>query len=184
MSYSIKVVGVDTVKPYEKNARIIPLDAVVKVATSIKEFGWRQPIVVDVNNVIIAGHTRLQAAKHLGLKKVPIHVATELTQDQVDAYRLMDNRSNQESGWDNDLVTEELASLKSAGYDLGLTGFSAAEQATLLADLSADTTADDLAKAKQPERTKSEPDHSDKKSDPANKKMIICPRCRKHFVEA
>src|SRR3954468_9741544 len=86
--------------PYARNARKISQAAVDKVAASIKEFGWRQPIVVDKEDVIIAGHTRLLAAQKLGLEKVPVHVADNLTTAQVKSYRLMDNRANQESAWD------------------------------------------------------------------------------------
>jgi hypothetical protein len=86
--------------PYARNARKISDRAVDKVAASIKEFGWRQPIVVDRENVIIVGHARLLAAKKLGLQSVPIHVAENLTPTQVKAYRLMDNRSHEETDWD------------------------------------------------------------------------------------
>src|ERR1035438_1938245 len=89
------------------NARKIPQKAIDKVAASIKEFGFRQCIVVDKNAVVICGHTRLLAAKKLGLKEVPVHVADNLTPAQVKAYRLMDNRSHEESDWDLDLRSEE-----------------------------------------------------------------------------
>jgi len=93
------------------------------VAGSIKEFGWRQPIVVDTEGVIIAGHTRLLAAQHLRLQEVPIHVATDLSPQQIKAYRLADNRVAQEAEWDNDLLILELEELKEEGFDLDLTGF-------------------------------------------------------------
>lgn len=75
--------------PYARNARRISETAVAKVAASIQEFGWRQPIVVDSEGVIVAGHTRLLAAQRLGLKTVPVHVAANLTPAQIKAYRLM-----------------------------------------------------------------------------------------------
>src|SRR3982074_851240 len=78
--------------PYARNARRIPQSAIDKVAASIKEFGWRQPIVVDSEDVIIAGHTRLLGAQKLELSEVPVHVALNLTPAQVKAYRIMDNR--------------------------------------------------------------------------------------------
>ena len=77
---------------YARNARKIPERAVDKVAASIKEFGWRQPIVVDPEGVIVVGHARLLAAKKLGMTEVPVHVARGLTPAQIKAYRLMDNR--------------------------------------------------------------------------------------------
>ena len=78
------------------------------MAASLKEFGFRQPIVVDGDGVIIAGHTRLLGAKRLGLKEVPVHVASGLTPEQVKAYRIADNRSAQETTWDLELLPLEL----------------------------------------------------------------------------
>jgi DNA modification methylase len=120
--------------PYVRNARKISDAAIEKVALSIREFGWRQPIVVDAEGVIIAGHTRLLAAKKLKLTQVPIHIATDLTPEQVKAYRLMDNRSHEEAEWDLDLLGKELFDLQSLEMDLGLTGFDEDELAELLAD--------------------------------------------------
>jgi ParB-like chromosome segregation protein Spo0J len=94
--------------PYARNARKIPPEAVDKVAASIKEFGWRQPIVVDREGVIICGHTRLLAARKLGLSTAPVHVAENLTPAQVRAYRLLDNRSHEETTWNEDLLGLEL----------------------------------------------------------------------------
>lgn len=122
----INILPIDEIKPYEKNPRQNQ-DAVQKVATSIKEFGFRQPIVVDKNNVIIAGHTRLLAAKELGLNEVPVHVAESLTKQQIKAYRLADNRVAQESSWDTPLLIEELKDLQFEGFDLDLTGFDSSE---------------------------------------------------------
>ncbi|MBL8236463.1 MAG: ParB N-terminal domain-containing protein [Bryobacterales bacterium] len=113
--------------PYARNARKIPEKAVDKVASSIAEFGWQQPIVVDKNGVIIVGHTRLLAAKKLGLEAVPVHVAGNLTEGQVKAYRLMDNRSHEEATWDLDLVQAELCDLREFAVDLALTGFDACQ---------------------------------------------------------
>jgi DNA modification methylase len=117
---------------YARNARKIPEKAVEKVASSIAEFGWRQPIVVDKNGVIIVGHTRLLAAKKLGFETVPVHVAADLTEGQVKAYRLMDNRSHEEASWDFDLIAAELCDLQAFAVDLSLTGFDAAELKDLM----------------------------------------------------
>src|SRR3982751_6914611 len=84
----------ERITPFARNARKIPPEAVSKVASSIREFGWRQPIVVDRDGVIVCGHTRLLAAQKLGLREVPVHVADNLTPAQVRAYRLLDNRSH------------------------------------------------------------------------------------------
>lgn len=113
--------------PYARNARKIPPAAVDKVAASIQEFGWRQPIVVDGKGVIICGHARLLAAQKLGLREAPVHVAENLTPAQVRAYRLLDNRSHEETTWDADLLGLELLDLKGMGVDLDLTGFNTDE---------------------------------------------------------
>src|SRR5580698_8650490 len=120
--------------PYARNSRKIPQRAIDKVAASIKEFGFRQAIVVDKDGVIICGHTRWLAAKKLGLREVPVHVAENLTPAQVKAYRLMDNRSHQETDWDLDLLGPELEDLKGMDFDLALTGFDERELEDLLAD--------------------------------------------------
>jgi hypothetical protein len=109
--------------PYARNARVIPESAVGKVAASIKEFGFKQPIVVDAEGVIIAGHTRLLAAERLGLAEVPVLVADDLTPAQVKAYRLADNRTGQEATWDMELLGIELEDLAGLDIDLSLTGF-------------------------------------------------------------
>lgn len=113
--------------PYARNARKIPQTAIDKVAASIKEFGWRQPIVVDVDRVVVAGHVRLLAAQQLDEQKVPVHVATGLTPGQIKAFRLMDNRSHQETGWDLELLAPEMAELQALRIDVALTGFDAGE---------------------------------------------------------
>lgn len=95
-------VPIDQVKPYENNPRIND-DAVQETANSIKEFGWQQPIVVDKNNVVIVGHTRLKAAKKLKLKKVPVVIADTLSEQQVKAYRLADNKTGELADWDVEL---------------------------------------------------------------------------------
>ena len=113
---------IDSIRPYENNPRQND-DAVDAVAKSLQEFGWRQPIVVDEDGVIIVGHTRWKAAKKLGLKEVPVHVATDLPPDKVRAYRIADNQTSTLSEWDYDLLPIELAALQDADYDLDLLGF-------------------------------------------------------------
>ena len=117
--------------PYARNARVIPQSAIDKVAASVKEFGWRVPIVVDEEGVILAGHTRLQAAQKLGLEKIPVHIAAGLSKAQRKAYRLADNRVSMESSFDNALLSIELGELKLDGFDLDLTGFNTDELAAL-----------------------------------------------------
>ncbi len=128
---------IDRPIPYARNPREIPQKAVDKVAASIQEFGFRQPIVVDDNGVIVAGHTRLLAAQKLGLKKVPVHVAADLSPEQAKAYRLADNRSAQEAHWDEDMLALELQELSALDFDLDLTGFDLSEVSTYLRGLGA-----------------------------------------------
>jgi site-specific DNA-methyltransferase (adenine-specific) len=99
---------IESVTPYARNPRKIGADAISAVAGSIKEFGFKSPIIVDKDRVIINGHTRLKAAQQLGLKEVPIVVASDLTPEQVRAYRIADNRSSEFSKWDADLLNVEL----------------------------------------------------------------------------
>jgi DNA modification methylase len=119
------------IRPYENNPRHND-DAVDAVAASIREFGFRQPIVVDGDGVIICGHTRYKAALKLGLDKVPVHVAKDLTPEQIKAYRIADNKTNELSDWNYDLLPIELSALQACNYDLGLLGFDPDELAKLL----------------------------------------------------
>jgi hypothetical protein len=109
--------------PYARNPRNNEGKAVAKVKSSIQEFGFKQPIVVDRQGVVVVGHTRLKAAIELGMPTVPVVIATDLTSAQVKAYRLADNRVAEESSWAADLLTLELDDLKLAEFDLALTGF-------------------------------------------------------------
>ena len=118
MQIIIKEIG--EILPYENNPRNND-NAVDAVAASILEFGWQQPIVVDKDGVIIAGHTRYKAAKKLKLKEVPVVIAENLTDDQVKAYRLADNKTGELAGWDFSALEEELAGL--AEIDMQQFGF-------------------------------------------------------------
>ncbi len=125
--------------PYARNPRRNE-KAIATVAASIREFGWRQPIVVDEDMVVLAGHTRLEAARQLGLETVPVHVAKGLTETQARAFRIMDNRSAENAEWDDDLLGLELGDLLEADFDLGLTGFTEDELNALLSGLEEDGT--------------------------------------------
>lgn len=133
---SVETWPIDRPVPYEKNARIIPQSAIDLVAKSLQAYGWQQPLVVDEAGVLVVGHTRLQAAKQLGLTEVPVHVAKGLSEDQIKAYRLMDNRSNQDTMWDTIILREELTRLAGIDdVDPALTGFSDAEFAAFANDV-------------------------------------------------
>ena len=119
------------ITPYERNPRDndAAVDAVVE---SIERFGFRQPIVVDNDGVIVCGHTRWKAATKLGLEKVPVHVATDLTPEQIRAYRIADNKSGELASWNMDLLPIELAELQDLGIDWSLLGFDQDELGKLL----------------------------------------------------
>lgn len=103
----VQNMNIEDVKPYENNPRNND-NGVDAVAKSIDEFGWQQPIVVDKDNVIIVGHTRYKAAKKLKLAQVPVLVADSLSDEQVKAYRLADNKTGELTDWDMDLLIDEL----------------------------------------------------------------------------
>ena len=106
-------------KPYEKNPRLND-EAVKYVANSIKEFGFKVPIIIDKNNVIVAGHTRYKASKELGLKEVPCIVADDLNEEQIKAFRLADNKVSEMAEWDFNILGEELGDLS---FDMSEFGF-------------------------------------------------------------
>ena len=113
----IKQVKITEVKPYTANPRVISDAAVVSVSDSIQKFGWQQPIVVDGDYVIIAGHTRFLAAKKLGMETVPIKISDDLTLDQIKAFRILDNKLNELTNWDDGLLEAEMASITSGDLD-------------------------------------------------------------------
>ena len=120
------------IKPYHTNPRAND-DAVDAVAASISQFGFNQPIVVDRHHVIVVGHTRWKAAQMLGLKKVPVYVAANLTEEQAKAYRIADNQTGNLAEWDFDLLSAEILQLEQANYNVDVLGFSAAELAKIAA---------------------------------------------------
>lgn len=122
--------SVGTIRPYERNPRVNGT-AVDAVAESIRQFGFRVPIVVDDAGVIVAGHTRLLAAQKLGLAEVPVHVARDLTPEQIRAYRIADNKTAELAEWNLELLPLELAELQGAGIDWSLLGFDTDELAKL-----------------------------------------------------
>ena len=122
---------ISEIHPYEKNPRFNDA-AVDAVAKSIQEFGWRSPIVVDKDMVIDCGHTRLKAAIKLGLTEVPVHVAADLTPEQIQAYRIADNKTGEIAEWNYDLLPVEIRELQSADFDLSLLGFDSDELDRLL----------------------------------------------------
>jgi hypothetical protein len=123
--FDVEFVPIDSIKPYPNNPRHNE-NAIAKVAKSIQEFGWQQPIVIDPKGVIIAGHTRWYAAQSLESSVVPVHTARGLTQNQIRAYRIADNRVAQEATWDDTKLMEELHALVDK-IDMNSLGFDPAE---------------------------------------------------------
>jgi DNA modification methylase len=122
----VKLWKIEDIKPYPNNPRIND-QAVDAVAASIREFGFRQPIVVDEAKVIVVGHVRFKAAQKLKLKTVPVHVAMGLTAAQTKAYRLADNKTAELADWNQDLLAQELSELQGIDFDLNVLGFTADE---------------------------------------------------------
>jgi DNA modification methylase len=127
MVLEVNQIAIELLKPYANNPRKLSDKAISKVSNSIKEFGFRQPIVVDENNIIVVGHTRYQAARKLGLDKVPVTKITGLTPEQINAYRIADNKTNEYADWDDDLLALELKELEHKDFDLDLTGYEKSE---------------------------------------------------------
>ena len=150
---------IDKILPYGNNPRNNE-NAVELVANSIREFGFRQPIVVDKDNVIIVGHTRWQAAQELGMKTVPVLIADDLTEDQVKAYRLADNKTAEASSWDFGALEAELGEI-----DIDMTEFGFSETDIDMADIN------DLFED-APEKERSE----------GTEHIITCPYCGKEIA--
>ena len=129
--FAVGLRKIDDIRPYERNPRIND-QAVDAVAASMAEFGFRQPIVVDEDGVIIVGHTRWKAAQKLGLAKVPVHVATDLTPEQARAYRIADNKTGELADWDLEILPIELNELRQGGFDMDTLAFDEEELGKLL----------------------------------------------------
>jgi DNA modification methylase len=127
-----KMVPTNDLVPYARNSRTHSSEQVIKIAASIEEFGFLNPVIIDGDKGIIAGHGRVMAAKHLELAEVPTLEASHLTEEQKKAYIIADNKLALNAGWDESLLKIELKELGDLNFDLGLTGFSADELANLL----------------------------------------------------
>lgn len=145
--------NIDDLKAYENNPRNND-EAVQYVKKSIKEFGMKVPLVVDKNNVIVTGHTRLKACKELGYKKIPCIIADDLNEEQINAFRLVDNKTNEFASWDFDKLEEELSLI--SDINMNDFGFESEE------DIDIDAFFSDV----EPTERKEE-----------KKKTIICPHC-------
>jgi DNA modification methylase len=147
-----KTVSVADLIPYARNSRTHSDAQVAKIAASIKEFGFLNPIIADGENGIIAGHGRVLAAQKMGLSKLPVIEAGHLTEAQKRAYVIADNRLALDAGWDNDLLKIELQDLEADGFDLSLTGFEVDEIGAFLADEPTEGLTDEDAVPEVPEQ--------------------------------
>lgn len=135
----------DTIRPYENNPRNND-EAVPLVKNSIQEFGFKVPIVIDRDGVIVAGHTRYKAARELGMETVPCVVADDLTPEQVRAFRIADNKVAEAATWDVSALSEELDELEGVGVDMDAFGDFAMDLDDLIADIDEDRVGDKESK--------------------------------------
>jgi len=160
---NIQEIEIEKLIPYHNNPR--KNQAVDKVASSLTEFGFQQPIVVDKNMVVIVGHTRLLASQKLGYKKVPVFVAN-LSESKAKAYRIADNRLSEDSDWDYDFLNLEIGMLQEDNFDLTQLGFDKEELNNILIN---------------PEDFPEESLEEQGQLDELEPKMITCPHCNKEF---
>ena len=129
-----KTVKTDSLIPYARNSRTHSEQQISKIAASIKEFGFLNPVIIDGANGIVAGHGRVMAAQKLGLPELPVIEASHLSDAQRRAYVIADNRLALDAGWDEEMLKVEFAELETLGFDLELTGFAQFELANLFDD--------------------------------------------------
>ena len=134
MAQKIELWNLERLKPYDKNAREHSVEQVAQIAASITEFGFLNPILVDSNDGIVAGHGRLSAAKELALDVVPVVVLDHLTENQKKAYVLVDNKLAENATWNEDLLAEEIIKLNLQDFDLNILGWSDEELKSLQED--------------------------------------------------
>jgi ParB-like chromosome segregation protein Spo0J len=152
MKQQIEYIETGKLIPYARNSRTHSDDQVQQIMGSIKEFGFTNPVLVDGDGVIIAGHGRTMAAQRLGMKEVPCLRLSHLTEAQKRAYIIADNKLALNAGWDDEMLSVELRNLRDEDFDLSLTGFDDAELAALLADAVADGLTDEDAVPEVPEQ--------------------------------
>ena len=152
--------------PYARNSRTHSPEQVAQIAGSIREFGFTNPVLIDAENGIIAGHGRVMGAQKLGMAEVPCIRLSHLTENQQRAYVITDNKLALNAGWDEELLGLELADLREADFDLGLLGFDAEE----------------IEAALNPPDPDFHPGDEDDQGRLDEKNPIECPHCHKHFI--
>jgi ParB-like chromosome segregation protein Spo0J len=136
---TIENISIEKLKAYDRNARTHSFEQVAQIAASMVEFGFTNPVLIDKHGTIVAGHGRVEAARSLGLGDVPCIRLEHLTEDQVRAYCLADNKLALNAGWNMDALAAELKGLEAVGFDMSLTGFSPEELAEIMGDTVEDT---------------------------------------------
>ena len=138
-----QLVDINKLVPYANNARTHNKEQILKLRSSLREFGFVNPVIIDKEYNVLAGHGRIMAAKEENISEVPCVFADHLTEAQKKAYILADNRMALDAGWDEELLAVEMEELQNLGFDLGLTGFDETEIADLFDTNSGDTVKDD-----------------------------------------
>jgi len=141
---TIELRKTDELVPYARNSRTHPEEQVAQIAASIREFGWTNPVLVDGDGGIIAGHARVLAARKLGMAEVPVIVLDHLTEAQRRALVIADNKLAENAGWDEELLRSELAALRDLDVNLGMVGFEPDELRALFAELDPDEANDEV----------------------------------------
>jgi len=131
---NIKYFDINSLKPYPKNSRTHSDGQIKQIANSIQEFGWTNPVFIDNDMNIIAGHGRVMAAKTINIQKIPCIQVDHLTETQKRAYVIADNKLAENAGWDNELLKLELHALEEADFNLELIGFDGAELSEAMFD--------------------------------------------------
>jgi ParB-like chromosome segregation protein Spo0J len=129
-----ETIKISTLLEFDQNSRVHPKSQIKQIEISIKEFGFYQSIVIDENNIILAGHARVQAARNIGLYQVPAVRLSNLTEQQKSALVIADNKIASNSGWNKDALMAEMMYLGDSDYDLAVTGFNLGEIKTLFSE--------------------------------------------------
>ncbi len=174
---TIEYLSIDEINPYEKNPRRND-QAVEAVSQSLLRYGWRWPILIDKNNIIIAGHTRYKAAKKLGLKRIPCSRADDMPDELVKEFRLVDNKTGELAGWDFDLLNDELEAI---GHSLEEFGFDAD-----LNDININDFFDTPGSGRHQDRETNSESNADngehmQANDVNSKRIVTCPHCGEEF---
>jgi ParB-like chromosome segregation protein Spo0J len=165
MKHQIEYISTEELIPYARNSRTHSDEQIAQICGSIKEFGFTNPVLIDADGLIIAGHGRTMAAQRLNMKEVPCLRLTHLTDAQKKAYVIADNKLALNAGWDEEMLALELGEINELNFDITKTGFSDDEISLLLGDVNFDAG-----------------DESDQgQLDQLDPKIMKCPHCKKEF---